>query len=294
MADDAFDLYRQGLKLHRAKDYAGAIALLEKSVAADPNLSDAWEALGVLYDKQNRVDDAIAATQRLVALKPDEVMAHTNLSRFFMKKGMKEKAEEEQGKARLIGWKQELAAGGGHAEGGLAGNELQQSAPKTEEAPQLVSMIGGLGAPAPAKPAAATAAGAVHAPAGPPLAADPAALQRKIDQFERLVAHSGQDALSRFTLGRAYLEAGRADDAVRVLDEALAIKPDLTAAYVVLGEAHEKAGRLARAIKVWNQGIELAQKKGDLHPRNQMQEHLKRVTGGPANAGAGGGPIAVP
>jgi tetratricopeptide (TPR) repeat protein len=206
---------------------------------------------------------------------------------------MKEKAEEEQGKARLIGWKQELAAGGGHAEGGPRENELQQAAPKSEEAPQLVSMIGGLGA-TPAKPAAATAAGAVHAPAGASIAADPAALKKKIEQFERLVAHNGQDALSRFTLGRAYLEAGRANDAVRVLEEALTIKPDLTAAYVVLGEAHERSGRLARAIKTWNQGIELAQKRGDLHPRNQMQEHVKRVTGGPANAGAGGGPIAVP
>jgi len=274
MADDAADLYRQGLKLHRAKDYAGAIALLEKAVAADPELADAWEALGVLYDKLNRLDDAIAATQKLVALKPDEVMAHTNLSRFFMKKGMKEKAEEEQGKARLIGWKQELA------EGGSKESELQQSAPKSEEAPQLVSMLGGLGA----APSTGSA----------PLAAGPAALQKKIEQFERLVAHNAQDALSRFTLGRAYLEAGRANDAVRVLEEALTIKPDLTAAYVVLGEAHEKAGRIARAIKTWNQGVELAQKRGDLHPRNQMQEHLKRVTGGPANAGAGGGPIAVP
>jgi tetratricopeptide (TPR) repeat protein len=276
MTDDASDLYRQGLKLHRAKDYAGAIALLERAVAADPKLADAWEALGVLYDKQQRLDDAIAATQKLVALKPDEVMAHTNLSRFFMKKGMKEKAEEEQGKARLIGWKQELAEGGANAKE----SELQQAAPKSEEAPQLVSMLGGLGA-APNSAAA-------------PLAADPAALQRKITQFEALVAHNAEDALSRFTLGRAYLEAGRANDAVRVLEEALTIKPDLTAAYVVLGEAHEKAGRIARAIKTWNQGIELAQKKGDLHPRNQMQEHLKRVTGGPANAGAGGGPIAVP
>src|SRR5262245_35842854 len=203
MADDASDLYRQGLKLHRAKDYAGAIALLERAVAADPQLADAWEALGVLYDKQQRLDDAIAATQRLVALKPDEVMAHTNLSRFFMKKGMKEKAEEEQGKARLIGWKQELAEGGAHAEGGGT-NELQQAAPKGEEAPQLVSMIGGLGAP-PSSGARPTAAGAVNSPKGAPLAADPAALQKKIDQFERLVAHNAEDALSRFTLGRAYL-----------------------------------------------------------------------------------------
>ena len=278
MSDAAFDLYRQGLRLHRAKDYDGAIKLLEQAVATDAALADAWEALGVLYDKQQRLDDAIAATEKFVALKPDEVMAHTNLSRFFMKKGLKEKAEEEQGKARLIGWKHELA------EGGAKESELKQAEAKSEEPPQLVSMIGGLGAPS---------ASAVDTGASAPLAAGPAALQKKIDQFEKLVAHNAQDALSRFTLGRAYLEAGRPDDAVRILEEVLAIKPDFTAAYVILGEAHEKSGKLARALKTWNRGIELAQQKGDLHPRNQMQEHLKRLTGGPAGAESGT-PIAAP
>jgi tetratricopeptide (TPR) repeat protein len=282
---DAFELYRQGLKLHRAKDYAGAIALLERAVAADGQMVDAWEALGVLYDKANRLDDAISATERFAALKPDEVMAHTNLSRFFQKKGMKERAEEEQGKARLLGWKQELA------QGGAKENELSQAAaPASEEAaPQLVSMIGGLGGGS----AAPTAAGALKAGAPPALAADGAALRKKIEQFEKLVAHNAADTLSRFTLGRAYLEAGRAEDAVRILEEALALKADFTAAYVLLGEAYEKAGKLARALKTWNKGIEIAQAKGDLHPRNQMQEHLKRLTGGPSNSDATGS-TAVP
>jgi tetratricopeptide (TPR) repeat protein len=286
MSDEAFDLYRQGLKLHRAKDYAGAVALLERAVAADPKLSDAWEALGVLYDKLDRVDDAIAATQRFAALMPDEVMAHTNLSRFFMKKGLKEKAEEEQGKARLLGWKQELASGGAHE------NALQQAAPPpAETAPQIVALAGA--APSPAA-APATAAGALRAGGPAPLAPDGAALQKKIEQFERLVALNRDDALSRFTLGRAYLEAGRAADAARVLEEALAAKADLTAAYVLLGEAYEKAGKIARALKTWTHGIELAQQKGDLHPRNQMQEHIRRVSGGPASSDPDHGAIAVP
>lgn len=264
MADVAFDLYRAGLKLHRAKDYEGAVRSLEQAVAADATLADAWEALGVLYDKLGRVDDAITATQRLVALKPDEVMAHTNLSRFFMKKGLKEKAEEEQGKARLLGWKQELASGGGH------GSELQQAAPATAEptAPTLVSFLDGSAPAAPPPP-----------PIDPAVAA--AVLARKIGQFEKLIAHDANDVLSRFTLGRAYLEAGRAADAAAMLEQVLVLKPDYTAVYVVLGEAFEKAGKLARALKTWTRGIELAQAKGDLHPRNQMQEHLARLQATP-------------
>ena len=266
MADAAFDLYRDGLKRHRAKDYEGAIRLLEQAVALDATLADAWEALGVLHDKLGRLDEAIAATQRWAELKPDEVMAHTNLSRFFMKKGMKEKAEEEQGKARLLGWKQELASGGAHAE-----TALQQAAPAVAEpaAPQLVSLIAG----------AAAGDAAPHAPS--PKAADPAALARRIAQFEALVGHNPDDLLSRFSLGRAYLEAGRFAAAAAMREALIERKPDYTAAFLPLGSAYEKAGKLARAIKSWTRGIEVAQQKGDLHPRNQMQEQLARLTHAP-------------
>ena len=269
--DPAYDLYRDGLKKHRAKDLAGAVASIEKAVALDATLADGWEALGVLYDKLGRVDDAIAATEKLVALKPDEIMAHTNLSRFYVKKGMKEKAEEEQGKARLLGWKQELA------QGGAKEGELQQSAPPSAEpqAPSLVSMIGGLGGPATVSPP-------------PTMSAE--LLAKKIVQFEKLVAHNGQDVLSRFTLGRAYLEAGRAADAAAMLETVLEQKPDYTAVFVPLGEAYEKAGKLARAIKTWTRGVELAQQKGDLHPRNQMREKLARFTKAPGAPARGAPP----
>ncbi len=271
MSDAAFELYRDGLRKHRAKDYGGAVALLEQAVAADASLADAWEALGVLYDKLGRLDDAIAATAKLVALKPDEIMAHTNLSRFYMKKGLKERAEEEQGKARLLGWKQELAQGGAK-ESDLA---QAQTAAAEPQAPSIVSFLDQRPKQGPTPPAKLAAAGGDP----PPLAASPDLLKRKIEQFEKLVAHNAQDVLSRFTLGRAYLEAGRADDAIRVLDELLALKPDYTAAFVLLGEAYEKAGKLARAIKTWTKGIEVAQQKGDLHPRNQMQERLTKLKG---------------
>ena len=265
--DRAHSLYRDGLKRHRAKDYAGAVTLLEQAVALDPALADAWEALGVLHDRLGQLDAAITATQRLVALRPDEIMAHTNLSRFFMKKGLKEKAEEEQAKARLLGWKQELATGAGHGDPELAQVPTGGDAAKP---PQLVSMV--MGASTPAAPLDRDAP-------PPPITRDPLGLARKIQQFEALVAHNPDDVLSRFTLGRAYLEAGRAEDAIAMLEGLLERKPDHSAAWLPLGLAYEKAGKLARALKSWTRGIEVAQAMGDLHPRNQMQEQLLRLQG---------------
>lgn len=267
MDHDAFELYRAGLKLHRAKDLAGAVRLLEQATRSDAGLADAWEALGVLYDKLGRLDDAIEATRKWAQLKPDDVMAHTNLSRFYMKKGWKEQAEEEQGKARLLGWKQELAGGG------AGDSALQQSAPAAAEpaAPTLVSLVGA--------PGAAPLAGG----SPPPPYDKVAAAARRIAQFEALVAHDANDVLSRLSLGRAYLDAGRHEEAIARLDEVIAARPDLTAAYVPLGLACERAGKLARALKTWKRGIEVANERGDLHPRNEMQEHLARLQSAPGS-----------
>ncbi len=262
---DAQALYAQGLRKHRDKDYDGAIECLRQAVAADATHADAWEALGVVYSKVDRLDDAIQAMEKLLEIRPDEVMAHTNLSRFYMKKGMTEKAEEAQAQARVLGWKQEIASGG------PAGNDLQQasSEPAPGAAPvSLSSLVSG----GPTPPSVPT-------PAKP----DAEALQRKIDQFRAVLSTNPQDTLSRFTLGKTYLQANQPQDAVDILEELLEMKPDYTAAMVVYCEALEKAGKLAKAIKSLNKGIELAETKGDLHPRNQMQEMLARLSGSPSS-----------
>ncbi|MBI3315662.1 MAG: tetratricopeptide repeat protein [Candidatus Omnitrophica bacterium] len=79
-----------------------AIAVLKSVLEKDPEFYDAYEALGMICYKSGRFDDAIAWTQRLAEKRPDYAMAHTNLSIFYMKKGMKEKAEEEKAKAVVL------------------------------------------------------------------------------------------------------------------------------------------------------------------------------------------------
>ena len=91
----AVDLYGQG----KAQEATGALlALIEKI----PDFYDAYETLGMILYKQGRLDEAITWTQKLATLRPDYPMAHTNLSVFYMKKGMKEKAEEEKAQAMVI------------------------------------------------------------------------------------------------------------------------------------------------------------------------------------------------
>ncbi len=73
-----------------------SIELLRESLLLDPHFEDAYEALGVILNRRGQADEAIKLMQQLATLNPDSVMAHTNLSVFYMEKGLKEKAEEEK------------------------------------------------------------------------------------------------------------------------------------------------------------------------------------------------------
>lgn len=79
-----------------------AIRLLQHAVLLYPTFEDAYEALGVILNRHHRVDEAISVMKRLETLNPDCIMAHTNLSVFYVAKGMIQEAEEEKAKAAVL------------------------------------------------------------------------------------------------------------------------------------------------------------------------------------------------
>ncbi|PIQ84997.1 MAG: hypothetical protein COV74_10375 [Candidatus Omnitrophica bacterium CG11_big_fil_rev_8_21_14_0_20_45_26] len=107
---DAHQLYQEALRLFKAYKYEESTHLLEESLTLEPRHANALEALGVIYGKLNRLDEAIQLMKRLAEIDPDHVMAHTNLSQFYVRKGMIQEAEAEQAEARRLSWKAELRA----------------------------------------------------------------------------------------------------------------------------------------------------------------------------------------
>ncbi|MFZ0481158.1 MAG: tetratricopeptide repeat protein [Terriglobales bacterium] len=85
-----------------------AIEEYQHSLAADPTFTDALHGLSRALQNLNRLDEAIEVSQRISALDPDDVLAHTSLSILYQKKGMVPEAEAEGNKARVLGWKQQL------------------------------------------------------------------------------------------------------------------------------------------------------------------------------------------
>ncbi len=69
---------------------------LIKALYLYPQNEDAMEALAVISEKNNKLDLAIKVIKDLIELNPNSIMAHTNLSIFYMQKGLIDKAEEEK------------------------------------------------------------------------------------------------------------------------------------------------------------------------------------------------------
>ena len=96
------DLYEEALSLFakeediESNEDTKPMKLLKEAIALSPDFEDAYESLGVLLSRSGRLDEAIDVIKHLAAINPDSIMAHTNLSVFYMEKGWKEKAEEEK------------------------------------------------------------------------------------------------------------------------------------------------------------------------------------------------------
>jgi len=99
--DEAIDLFGDG-KLEEA------VVKYREAIAIDPGYVDAWHGLAMAYDALGQHDQAIEAGKKLCELTPDDVLAHTSLSRFYQAAGMVPEAEAESAQARMLDWKRQL------------------------------------------------------------------------------------------------------------------------------------------------------------------------------------------
>ena len=101
-------IYDDALALFQENKLPEAIQKLEDLIQRDSTFEDAYEALSIFYSRADRLDDAIETAKKWIRLNPTAIMAHTNLSRFYMQKDMITEAEHEQAEARRLGWIEEL------------------------------------------------------------------------------------------------------------------------------------------------------------------------------------------
>lgn len=216
--------FMQALKAKRQGRADEAREILEALLADDPDQRDALEVLGMLLSEKGDLERSIELTKRLVDLEPESIMAHANLSRFYMLAGDKETAEEWQAKARVLGWKDEMRR-------------------KTESGGFKSNLDAGV---------------------------DPDVVER----HEKAVEQDGNSVVARLALAGSYLKLGMPARAIGHLRHALGLDPEMSVLYLELGKALEAANIPAEACDVYRRGVAVADKRGDLMPRNQMASRL--------------------
>lgn len=97
-----------------------------------------------------------------------------------------------------------------------------------------------------------------------------------VERLEALLNSQGESAVLRFSLGNACLESAPVQ-AVHHLERAVALDPDYSAAWKLLGKARVASGDEAGARAAYSQGIAVAEKRGDIQAAKEMRVFLKRL-----------------
>lgn len=89
-------------------NHTEALRLLQEAISLEKESFDAWLAKTEVHFDLRELDEALSAGETALKLNPNDVHIQTSLSRIWMERGDKDKAEHYGAQARLKGWKVEL------------------------------------------------------------------------------------------------------------------------------------------------------------------------------------------
>jgi Tfp pilus assembly protein PilF len=99
----------------------------------------------------------------------------------------------------------------------------------------------------------------------------------RIESLEKMLNGPRDGALLRFSLGNEYLKAGASDKAALNFQAAVDRDPNYSAAWKALGKAWAETGDTARALAAYEQGIAIAEAKGDIQAAKEMTVFARRI-----------------
>jgi len=97
-----------------------------------------------------------------------------------------------------------------------------------------------------------------------------AATHERITQFENMATADPNNDMAHFSLGSAYLQAGRATDAAASLERCITLNPEMSKAYERCAQAMISSGWEDRAADVLRRGYTIAASRGDRMPMEAM------------------------
>lgn len=218
----AENLYQESLVDFREGREDEACQKLAQAILAQPDYEDAYEGLAVILYNLKNYDESMGILKKWIEVNPNAVMAHTNLSRCYMSKGMIQEAEDEQALALQMGWRES------------AGLDPKDETPKVD-------------------------------------------YMEKIERYKKVIDLDPQDVLGYFSLGNAYLDAYKKQQAVDTFKKAVEVDSKHSSSYYGLGQAYEAMNQFQEAKTIYQKGIQVADEQGDIMTQRKMESRIRTI-----------------
>lgn len=95
--------------------------------------------------------------------------------------------------------------------------------------------------------------------------------------LEKMLARGVDNSLLRFGLGKACLDEGEAEQAMQHLLQCLSFDSAYSAAWKLLGQACLRQGLEAEARLAWENGLDVARRRGDKQTEKELLVFLRRL-----------------
>lgn len=102
-------------------------------------------------------------------------------------------------------------------------------------------------------------------------------IETRIAQFEKMATDDPTNDMAHFSLGGAYQQAGRFEDAAESYIRCIELNPAMSKAYQLAGAALIATDQPDRAGEILTTGYTEAAKRGDLMPKRAMGDMLEQL-----------------
>lgn len=99
-------------------------------------------------------------------------------------------------------------------------------------------------------------------------------LAEQLARYKKMAEETPDNELAFFRLGQLLLEDSQLEEAAKAFRKTLALSPQFSKVYQLLGTALIKLNRKDEAVEVLNEGFHIADSRGDNIPRDEMTKLL--------------------
>lgn len=99
----------------------------------------------------------------------------------------------------------------------------------------------------------------------------------RISNFKIYIAQTPDDPFPRYGLAMEYRSMGQIEKAQIVFDELVERFPDYVATYLMAGSNLAELGRTDEALVMFERGVRMSTRKGDMHTKNELQAALDNL-----------------